>query len=108
MQPYGQGALKHALVSAVHTVWVGNYPLVLTPDVIWTAIQQGQARDSSFVRPSEAVPTGTSIVPAAVKGKKRRIDTTGSNHWPETFQSFTKKLKEADPSTCTPSFSPLH
>ena len=106
VQPYGRRALKHALVSAIHTAWVGNYPLVLTPDVIWTAIQQGQARDSSFVPPSEAVPTGTSIVPAAVKGKKRRIDTTGSSdHWPDTIQNFTKKLKEADPSTCTPSFS---
>ena len=105
VEPYGQGALEHALVSAVHTAWVGNYPLVLTPDVIWTAIQQGQARDSSFVRPSKAVPTGTSIVPAAVKGKKRRIYTTGANHWPDTIQNFTRKLKEADPSTCTPSFS---
>ena len=107
VQPYGQGALKHALVSAVHTAWVGNYPLVLTPDVIWTAIQQGQARDSSFVPPSEAVPSDTETdtsVPA-VKGKKRRIDTTGANHWPDTIQNFTKKLKEADPSTCTPSFS---
>ena len=28
MEPYGQEKLKHTLVSAVHTAWVGNYPLV--------------------------------------------------------------------------------
>ena len=102
VQPYGQGALKHALVSAVHTAWVGNYPLVLTPDVIWTAIQQGQARDSSFVPPPMILGVGQTKRNVSVV---RRIDATGSDHWPDKFQSFTKKLKEADPSTCTPSFS---
>ena len=101
VQPYGQGALKHALVSAVHTAWVGNYPLVLTPDVIWTAIQQGQARDSSFVPPSTVDTLGVGQIKSVVI----RIDATGSDHWPDMFQSFTKKLKEADPSICTPSFS---
>ena len=30
-------------MSMVHTAWMGNYPLLLIPDVIWTAIQQGYA-----------------------------------------------------------------
>ena len=104
VQPYGQRALKHALVSAVHTAWVGNYPLVLTPDVIWTAIQQGQARDSSFVPPS-ALGLGKKHQNDTIGlGQKRCIDATGAYRLGR-FQSFTKKLKEADPSTCTPSFS---
>ena len=116
VQPYGlQGMFQHALVSAVHTAWVGNYPLVLTPDVIWTAIQQGYAKNGSFTGPDKtSVPdTNTATGPVSISTSSTqslRIQVGSNalgtdNYWHDVFQGFSKKIKEADPSTCTPSFS---
>ena len=116
VQPYGlQGMFQNALVSAVHTAWVGNYPLVLTPDVIWTAIQQGYAKNGSFTGPDKtSVPdtnTATDPVSTITSSTQSLRIQVGSNalgtdnYWHDVFQGFSKKIIEADPSTCTPSFS---
>ncbi|KAL5488674.1 hypothetical protein EMCRGX_G017651 [Ephydatia muelleri] len=82
--------------AAVHTAYERHYPLVLTPDAVWTCIAQGFAQHVTL----NAEKLRHLFV--AHEGKKellvhcdRFVKGSATNPWPEVFDDFSAQIRAA-------------
>ena len=87
---------ENKFYAAVHTAYEAHYPLVLTPDAVWTCIAQGFAQHVTL----NAEKLRHLFV--AHEGKKellvhcdRFVKGSETNPWPEVFDDFSAQIRAA-------------